>query len=108
MASGHVNRTNRPNTWLLRPTQQSEESSCQPGANGMDPALAARWYLERQLQPRRRVMQVVRIGLDLAKYVFAVHGVDDRLAEDAAADSVARSFANLPPGMVGMEASNGA
>jgi len=53
-------------------------------------------------------MQVVRIGLDLAKYVFAVHGVDDRLAEDAAADSVARSFANLPPGMVGMEASNGA
>src|SRR5215469_794534 len=32
MASGHVNRTNRPNTWQLRPTPQSEDSSCQPGA----------------------------------------------------------------------------
>jgi hypothetical protein len=27
-----VNRENRPNTWLLRPTLQSEDSSCQPGA----------------------------------------------------------------------------
>jgi hypothetical protein len=32
MASGHVNRTNRPNTWLLRPPAAREESSCQPGA----------------------------------------------------------------------------
>ena len=32
MASGHVNRANRPNTWPLRPTLQSEDSSCQPGA----------------------------------------------------------------------------
>jgi hypothetical protein len=32
MASGHVHRANRPNTWLLRPTPQSEDSSCQPGA----------------------------------------------------------------------------
>ena len=32
MASGHVNRANRPNTWLLRPTPQSEDSTCQPGA----------------------------------------------------------------------------
>jgi len=32
MASGHVNRANRPNTWLLRPLLQSEDSSCQPGA----------------------------------------------------------------------------
>src|SRR6516164_3258859 len=43
MASGHGYRANRPNTWLLRPTLQSEDSSCQPGANGMDPALAGRW-----------------------------------------------------------------
>jgi hypothetical protein len=55
-----------------------KENTCQSRANGMDPALAARWNLERQLQPRRSVMQVVRIGLDLAKYVFAVHGVDAR------------------------------
>jgi hypothetical protein len=32
MASGHEYRANRPNTWLLRPTLQSENSSCQPGA----------------------------------------------------------------------------
>src|SRR5271168_4741540 len=32
MASGHVNRTNRPNTWLHRPNLQREESSCQLGA----------------------------------------------------------------------------
>lgn len=32
MASGHGYRVNRPNTWLLRPVLQSEDSSCQPGA----------------------------------------------------------------------------
>ena len=32
MASGHVNRANRPNTWLHRPTLQRDDSSCQPGA----------------------------------------------------------------------------
>ena len=33
MASGHVNRIKRPNTWLHRPMLQNrEESSCQLGA----------------------------------------------------------------------------
>ena len=32
MASGHVNRINRPNTWLLRPGLRREESPCQHGA----------------------------------------------------------------------------
>ena len=32
MASGHVNRANRPNTWPHRPMLQSEESPCQLGA----------------------------------------------------------------------------
>ena len=32
MASGHVNRTNRPNTWLHRPSLLREDSSCQLGA----------------------------------------------------------------------------
>ena len=32
MASGHVNRANRPNTWAHRPILQREESSCQLGA----------------------------------------------------------------------------
>jgi hypothetical protein len=32
MASGHANRTNRPNTWLHRPSLRREESPCQLGA----------------------------------------------------------------------------
>ena len=32
MASGHVSRINRPNTWLHRPSLQREESPCQLGA----------------------------------------------------------------------------
>ena len=32
MASGHVNRANRPNTWLHRPCLQREENPCQLGA----------------------------------------------------------------------------
>ena len=32
MASGHVNRINRPNTWLLRLDVRSAESPCQRGA----------------------------------------------------------------------------
>ena len=32
MASGHVNRINRPNTWLLRLDVRRAESPCQRGA----------------------------------------------------------------------------
>ena len=32
MASGHVNRTQRPNTWLHRPTLRREDFPCQLGA----------------------------------------------------------------------------
>jgi hypothetical protein len=33
MASGHVSRIERPNTWLHRPMlQKREKSTCQPGA----------------------------------------------------------------------------
>ena len=57
-------------------------------------------------------MQVVRIGLDLAKYVFEVHGVDSHgkvvVRKMLRRDAVAHFFANLPPCLVGMEASNGA
>lgn len=57
-------------------------------------------------------MQVVQIGLDLAKYVFQVHGVDAHgkivLRKTLRRDAVSRFFANLPPCLVGVEASNGA
>jgi hypothetical protein len=32
MASGHVNRIKRPNTWLHRPKPATSDSPCQPGA----------------------------------------------------------------------------
>jgi hypothetical protein len=32
MASGHVNRTNRPNTWPHRPAKRREDFPCQLGA----------------------------------------------------------------------------
>jgi transposase len=58
------------------------------------------------------MMQVVRIGLDLAKYVFEVHGVDNHgkvvVRKRLRRDAVACFFANLPVCLVGMEASNGA
>ena len=57
-------------------------------------------------------MQIVRIGLDLAKYVFEVHGVDAHgkavLRKTLRRDAVSGFFVNLPPCRVGMEASNGA
>jgi transposase len=57
-------------------------------------------------------MQIVRIGLDLAKYVFEVHGVDAQdkvvLRKTLRRDGVPQFFADLPPCIVGMEACSGA
>lgn len=57
-------------------------------------------------------MKIVRIGLDLAKYVFEIHGVDAHgkvvLRKTLRRDAVSLFFANLPQCLVGMEASNGA
>ena len=57
-------------------------------------------------------MQIVRIGLDLAKNVFEVHGVDAHgkvvLRKTLRRNAVSLFFANLPKCLVGMEASNGA
>src|ERR1700752_4937475 len=67
---------------------------------------------ERQLRSRRSAMQIVRIGLDLAKYVFEVDGVNARgkavMRKTLRRDAVSSFFANLPPCLIGMEASNGA
>jgi hypothetical protein len=45
MASGHVNRTNRPNTWLHRPSLRRDDSSCQPGAVHTCAACAVEWNI---------------------------------------------------------------
>lgn len=53
-------------------------------------------------------MHIKRIGLDLAKYVFEVHGVDTQdeivLRKTLRRDAVAQFFAELEPCVVGMEA----
>jgi hypothetical protein len=56
MASGHVNRANRPNTWPLRPTLQSEDSSCQPGA-------VHTWPIATDMHVRRHVSGQGKSGL---------------------------------------------
>ena len=53
-------------------------------------------------------MKITAIGIDLAKNVVQVHGVDERgkavLKKQLKRDQVAVFFANLPPCLIGMEA----
>lgn len=78
----------------------------------MDPAALAERGFEFGPLRKEISMQIIRIGLDLAKYVFEVHGVDARektvLRKTLRRDAVAQFFSELPPCVVGMEASNGA
>lgn len=58
------------------------------------------------------MMKVTTIGLDLAKNVFQVHGVNEHgqtvLKKRLPRERVAAFFANLPPCLIGMEACGGA
>lgn len=53
-------------------------------------------------------MKITTVGIDLAKNVFQVHGVDGRgtvvLRKQLRRDQVTAFFANLPPCVIGMEA----
>jgi transposase len=57
-------------------------------------------------------MKVARIGIDLAKNVFEIHGVDDRdnavIRKTLRREEVSRFFANMPPCLIAMEACSGA
>jgi len=58
-------------------------------------------------------MSIITVGIDLAKNVFAVHGVDDNGKPALVKPKVARNkllelVANLPPCLIGMEACSGA
>ena len=58
-------------------------------------------------------MAIIATGIDLAKSVFAVHGVDERGAVQLRQPKVARGKLNaliaaLPPGVIAMEACSGA
>jgi transposase len=53
-------------------------------------------------------MKVTTAGIDLAKNVFQVHGVDEHgktvLKKQLKRDQMAAFFANLPPCLIGVEA----
>jgi transposase len=58
-------------------------------------------------------MSIITVGIDLAKNVFAVHGVDDNgkpvlVKPKVARDKLAELIAQLPPCLIGMEACSGA
>lgn len=58
-------------------------------------------------------MSIITIGIDLAKNVFAVHGVNENGRAELVKPKVARDqllplIANLPPCLIGMEACSGA
>jgi len=58
-------------------------------------------------------MNIITVGIDLAKNVFAVHGVDDSGKPALVKPKVSRAdllplIANLPPCLIGMEACSGA
>jgi len=53
-------------------------------------------------------MKITRVGLDIAKQVFQVHGVDERgktgTCKQLARPRVREFFAKLPPCLIGIEA----
>ena len=58
-------------------------------------------------------MNIITIGIDLAKNIFAVHGVDENGHAALVKPKVSREqllplIANLPPCTIGMEACSGA
>src|SRR5271165_1275723 len=58
------------------------------------------------------MMKVTRLGFDIAKRVFQVHGVDEngkvRVRKTLAREKVLEYFAQLPPCLIGMETCGGA
>lgn len=58
-------------------------------------------------------MSIIVIGIDLAKSIFAVHGVNEAGKAELVKPKVSREqllplIANLPPCLIGMEACSGA
>ncbi len=58
-------------------------------------------------------MNIITIGIDLAKHIFAVHGVNENGHAELVKPKVSREqllplIANLPPCLIGMEACSGA
>lgn len=77
-----------------------------PPDHGID---VPEWACHRPLEPEgASTMKIKTVGIDLAKNVFQVHGVNEHgkaiLRKQPRRDQVAVFFENLPPCLVGMEA----
>src|SRR5450631_2870406 len=77
-----------------------------PTLNGID---VPKWKCQPPLKRMgASVMKITTVGIDLAKNVFQMHGVDERgravLRKQLRREQVSRFFANLPPCLIGMEA----
>lgn len=74
-----------------------------------------RWVVNysHQITRKGKVISIITLGIDLAKQVFAVHGVDESgkaglIKPRVARDQLAALIAQLPPCLIGMEACTGA
>lgn len=71
------------------------------------------WERQQPLDPEgASTREITTVGLDLAKNVFQVHGVNSHgkveLRKQIKRDQVAAFFANLPPCLIGVEACSSA
>src|SRR5882757_7636953 len=83
MASGHVNRIYRPNTWQHRPSLRRDDFSCQPGA-------VHTWHLadlpEQPINVRfsnrpfgvKRFQTIHHCNVDLARGLVLLFGIGTR------------------------------
>jgi hypothetical protein len=73
----------------------------------------ANLFINSLILLKGELMAIVTVGIDLAKNVFAVHGVDEAGKAALVRPEVSRSkllehIANLPPCRIGMQACSGA
>ena len=107
MASGHVNRTQRPNTWLHRPSLQRENSPCQLGAVHTWPCADAPGGVQKaKIATAKPAVPVSRAVADKervrARCSISAFDVDD--GEKLIARHVAAQvFAHHQPGAVELE-----
>jgi hypothetical protein len=68
-----------------------------------------KWKCHQPLEPRgASTMKISTVGIDLAKNVFQLHGIDEHgkavLKKQLRRDQIATFFVNLPSCLVGMGA----
>jgi hypothetical protein len=83
------------------------------GRPNRDSINAPKWKCHQPSEPRgASTMKIRTIGIDSAKNVFQVHGVDEHdkavLRKQLRRDQMATFFVNLPPCVIGIEACSSA